>query len=34
MVREVFDRVPYDPAVIRTGEREPLTNPQLAAERG
>ena len=25
MVREVFDRKPYDPAVIRAGEREPLT---------
>lgn len=25
MVREVFDRKPYDPAVIRPGEREPLT---------
>ena len=25
MVREVFAREPYDPAVIRAGEREPLT---------
>lgn len=25
MVREVFDRKPYDPAVIRPGAREPLT---------
>lgn len=25
MVREVFARTPYDPAVIRPGEREPLT---------
>lgn len=25
MVREVFDRKPYDPAVIRPGEPEPLT---------
>ncbi|HQU68390.1 MAG TPA: HD domain-containing protein [Albidovulum sp.] len=25
MVREVFDRKPYDPAVIRPGERAPLT---------
>ena len=25
MVREVFDRKPYDPAVIRPGQREPLT---------
>ena len=24
-VREVFARQPYDPAVVRTGEREPLT---------
>ncbi len=24
MVRDVFARTPYDPAVIRTGEREPL----------
>ena len=26
-VREVFAREPYDPAVIRTGEREPLFTP-------
>ena len=25
MVRQVFARTPYDPAVIRAGEREPLT---------
>lgn len=27
MVREVFDRTPYDPAVIRPGVRVPLTDP-------
>lgn len=26
MVRAVFDRKPYDPAVIRPGQREPLVN--------
>jgi len=33
MVREVFARLAYDPAVIRPGEREPLTNAAMAAER-
>ena len=33
MVREVFDRKPYDPSVIRPGEREPLVVPERAAER-
>jgi len=33
MVREVFARPAYDPAVIRPGEREPLTNAAMAAER-
>lgn len=33
MVREVFARPAYDPAVIRPGEREPLTDPAVAAER-
>ena len=33
MVREVFDRPAYDPAIIRTGERVPLTDPVIAAER-
>lgn len=34
MVEEVFAQPPYDPAVIRPGAREPLTDPQRAAERG
>ncbi|MDD9724829.1 HD domain-containing protein [Roseovarius sp. SK2] len=34
MVEEVFARTPYDPDVIRPGAREPLVNPERAAERG
>ena len=33
MVEEVFARTPYDPAVIRAGEREPLTDAEVAASR-
>ncbi len=33
MVREVFDREAYDPAIIRTGERVSLTDEHVAAER-
>ncbi len=33
MVREVFARAPYDPAVIRSGEREPLTDTVRAEKR-
>jgi predicted HD phosphohydrolase len=33
MVREVFDRTPYDPAVIRAGERVPLTDAGRAVGR-
>lgn len=33
MVREVFARTPYDPMVIRAGERVPLENPEVAATR-
>lgn len=33
LVREVFARKAYDPAVIRAGERVPLTDPALAAGR-
>lgn len=33
MVREVFARTPYDPAVIRAGEREPLVVPEVAKAR-
>ncbi len=33
LVREVFARKAYDPAVIRSGERVPLTDPALAAGR-
>lgn len=33
MVCDVFARHPYDPAVIRAGERVPLRNAALAAER-
>lgn len=33
MVRAVFDRKPYDPAVIRRGERVPLTDAGVAATR-
>lgn len=33
LVREVFARKAYDPAVIRAGERVPLTDASLAAER-
>jgi len=32
-VREVFDRKPYDPAVIRRGERVALTDAKVAAGR-
>ena len=32
MVREVFDRTPYDPAVMNA-DPQPLVNPQIAAER-
>jgi len=30
LLREVFARKPYDPAVLRPGEREPLVNPAAA----
>jgi predicted HD phosphohydrolase len=33
MVREVFARKPYDPAVTRSGERVPLTDAAAAASR-
>ena len=33
MVRDVFARKAYDPTVIRAGERVPLRNAALAAER-
>ncbi|WP_107676452.1 HD domain-containing protein [Agrobacterium sp. LAD9] len=33
MVREVFNRKSYDPAVIRRGEREPLHDNEIAAQR-
>ncbi len=33
MVEEVFARTPYDPAVIRAGERVPLTDDTVATER-
>jgi len=33
MVREVFAREPYDPAVMRDGDRVPLVDAALAAER-
>ncbi|MEO1291747.1 MAG: HD domain-containing protein [Pseudomonadota bacterium] len=33
MVDAVFARRPYDPAVTRAGEREPLTDQAIAAER-
>lgn len=33
MVRDVFDRTPYDPAVIAAGRREPLVRPEVARER-
>ena len=33
MVEEVFARKPYDPGVIRSGAREPLTNSDSAATR-
>ena len=33
MVEEVFARTPYDPAVIRAGEREPLTDAAAAEVR-
>ena len=34
MVRAVFARKPYDPAVLRLGAREPLVNADAAAARG
>ncbi len=34
MVRQVFARKPYDPAVLRLGAREPLVNADAAAARG
>lgn len=34
MVREVFARPAYDPAVIQPGYREPLTHAERAAQRG
>lgn len=33
MVREVFDRTPYDANVIRLGAREPLRRDDVAAQR-
>lgn len=33
MVRQVFARPAYDPKVIRTGERVPLVDPEVAAQR-
>ena len=33
MVRQVFARKPYDPAVLRLGAREPLVNADAAAAR-
>ncbi len=33
MVRQVFARKTYDPAVIRPGERVPLSDERIAAER-
>lgn len=33
MVREVFDRPAYDPAIIRPGERVPLTDAETAKTR-
>ncbi len=33
MVREVFDRQAYDPTVIQTGVRAPLTDAKVAASR-
>ncbi|RMF37622.1 MAG: peptidase [Alphaproteobacteria bacterium] len=33
MVEAVFARTPYDPAVLRPGERVPLTDPEVAARR-
>lgn len=33
MVEEVFARKAYDPAIIRAGERVPLTNPSVAEGR-
>lgn len=33
MVREVFARKIYDPAVVRPGAREPLSDERIAAER-
>lgn len=34
MTRRVFARKPYDPAVLRPGERAPLIDEAVAAERG
>lgn len=33
MVRSVFARAPYDPAVLRPGERAPLVDEAVAAQR-
>ena len=33
MTRDVFARTPYDPAVVRSGEREALVDAVVAAER-
>jgi predicted HD phosphohydrolase len=33
MTRQVFAREPYDPAVIRTDERVPLSDPEMAKQR-
>ena len=33
MVREVFDRTPYDPDVVRPGERVALVDREIAAQR-
>jgi hypothetical protein len=33
LVRQVFARPAYDPAVIRPGQREPLTDAKVAATR-
>lgn len=33
MTERVFARKPYDPGVVRAGEREPLVNAEVAAQR-
>ncbi|WP_415922735.1 HD domain-containing protein [Tateyamaria sp. SN6-1] len=33
LVREVFDRTPYDPEVLRPGAREPLHDAEVAKQR-